>query len=134
MSAPYFDLRLGRVVQAGQPQVEARAEAPMQPMGQTEGGSGGKVLLLVALAGAIGYGVWYFYKKSEEEESIERGDEEGYWVKVYDRPRGDPERELQSTKGPFTTREKAEQAAKDFESDAYPVVAWSNEDPLDAER
>jgi hypothetical protein len=148
MTAPYFDMRLGRMVQRGHSQVPPNPCRPGMPcaaqpaLGQTSGA--GKALIWIALIAAGGYGIYYLYKKSqdeddfeieaEEDEEEERDDESGYWVKLYNYPRGSRDRRLKSVEGPFETRSEAEEVAKQNEDVWYPAVAWSDESPMSQEK
>lgn len=145
MNAPYFDMRLGRMVHPGRPTMAA--PNPAQPVGEALGANGssaGKALLWIALLGAAGYGVYYLYKQSQDEDldfDVEERDEDdtdegdaGYWVKLYNYPRGSADRRLKRVEGPFETRAEADRVSRDNEETWYPVVAWSRDNPLDQER
>lgn len=147
--SPYFDMRLGRMVHGAQarlvPPNPCRPGMPCaaQPALGQNGGGAGKALLWLALLAVGGYGAYYLYKKSREDEDFEperddrdddRDDESGYWVKLYNYPRGNRDRRLKSVEGPFETRSEAEEVARQNEDVWYPAVAWSRQSPLETER
>jgi hypothetical protein len=91
-------------------------------LGQTTSG-GGNAIGWIILLGVVGVGGWWLY-------SHYKASGEGWYVKLYNYPRGNAERRLKATEGPYETKQEAQSVATEKEDDWYPVVSYNETNPL----